>query len=136
MGFRDLKIGYKRRFSLLDRWIVRRLWSHRTKRWRNAGWREYPTKRLRAEFKLVNLVARMASSTVLPKFSEYEDKTKRDQYWLGLQIVGFSLRSGQKIPRERFGVFVAAKALSRRQSMLDSHRAKNVDRATAQSLLG
>jgi len=51
----------RKRFSQLDRWIVRRLWSHRTKRWRNAGWREYPTKRLRAEFKLVSLVALIPS---------------------------------------------------------------------------
>ena len=27
----------------------RRLWSHRAKRWRNSGWRHYPTKRLRGE---------------------------------------------------------------------------------------
>ena len=27
------------RFRQLDGWIVRRLWSHRAKRWRNAGWK-------------------------------------------------------------------------------------------------
>jgi hypothetical protein len=31
------------RFRQLDGWIVRRLWSHRAKRWRNAGWKKYPT---------------------------------------------------------------------------------------------
>ena len=36
-------------FHQLDGWIVRRLWSHHTKRWRNAGWKRYPTKRLRGE---------------------------------------------------------------------------------------
>ena len=46
----------RKRFHQLDGWIIRRLWSHRTKRWRNAAWREYPTKRLRTEFKLVSLV--------------------------------------------------------------------------------
>jgi hypothetical protein len=43
----------RKRFAQLDRWIVRRLWSHRAKRWRNTGWKEHPTKRLRTEFKLV-----------------------------------------------------------------------------------
>jgi group II intron reverse transcriptase/maturase len=51
----------RKRFNQLDRWIVRRLWSHRTKRWRNTGWREYPMKRLRTEFKLVRLVALIPS---------------------------------------------------------------------------
>jgi len=51
----------RKRFHQLDGWIVRRLWSHRTKRWRNAAWREYPTKRLRAEFKLVSLVSLIPS---------------------------------------------------------------------------
>jgi RNA-directed DNA polymerase len=51
----------RKRFSQLDRWIIRRLWSHRTKRWRNAGWKEYPTKRLRAEYKLASLVALIPS---------------------------------------------------------------------------
>jgi group II intron reverse transcriptase/maturase len=51
----------RRRFNQLDRWIVRRLWSHRNKRWRNTGWKEYSTKRLRTEFKLVSLVALIPS---------------------------------------------------------------------------
>src|SRR5271169_6370995 len=31
-------------FHQLDGWIVRRLWSHHAKRWRNTGWEHYPTK--------------------------------------------------------------------------------------------
>ncbi|MGY4282778.1 retron-type reverse transcriptase [Bradyrhizobium sp. LM2.7] len=42
-------------------WIIRRLWSHRAKRWRNAAWKEYPTRRLRTEFKLVGLVSLIPS---------------------------------------------------------------------------
>ena len=49
------------RFHQLDGWIVRRLWSHRAKRWRNAGWKQYPTQRLREEFKLVGLVSLIPS---------------------------------------------------------------------------
>jgi RNA-directed DNA polymerase len=49
-------------FHQLDGWIVRRLWSHHTKRWRNAGWKRYPTKRLRGEeFKLIGLVSLIPS---------------------------------------------------------------------------
>ena len=48
-------------FHQLDGWIIRRLWSHRLKRWRNAGWRKYPTKRLREEFKLISLVSLIPS---------------------------------------------------------------------------
>jgi RNA-directed DNA polymerase len=51
----------RKRFAQLDRWIIRRLWSNRTKRWRNSGWKEYPTKRLRTEFKLVSLIALIPS---------------------------------------------------------------------------
>lgn len=51
----------RRRFNQLDRWIIRRLWSHRYKRWRSAGWKVYPTSRLRTEFKLVSLVSLIPS---------------------------------------------------------------------------
>ena len=51
----------RKRFAQLDRWIVRRLWSHRTRRWRNTGWKEYPEKRLRTEFKLVSLIGLIPS---------------------------------------------------------------------------
>ena len=42
-------------FHRLDGWIVHRIRSHRYKRWRNAGWKTLPTRRLREEFGLVAL---------------------------------------------------------------------------------
>jgi group II intron reverse transcriptase/maturase len=43
-------------FHQLDGWIVRRIWSHRFKRWRCCGWKELPTAKLYGELGLVNLV--------------------------------------------------------------------------------
>jgi RNA-directed DNA polymerase len=43
-------------FNRLDRWVVRRIWSHRFKRWRCAGWKELPAAALYREYGLVNLV--------------------------------------------------------------------------------
>jgi len=43
-------------FKQLKGWIVRRIWSHRFKRWRNAGWRHLPERKLHGELGLVNLV--------------------------------------------------------------------------------
>jgi RNA-directed DNA polymerase len=51
----------RKRFHQLDGWIVRRLWSHRAKRWRNTAWKDCPTRRLRGEFKLVSLVSLIPS---------------------------------------------------------------------------
>lgn len=48
-------------FNRLDRWIVRRVWSHRFKRWRNGGWKELPTAALYREYGLVNLVGLIPS---------------------------------------------------------------------------
>jgi RNA-directed DNA polymerase len=48
-------------FNRLDRWIVRRIWSHRFKRWRCSGWRSLPNARLYGEFGLVNLVRLISS---------------------------------------------------------------------------
>jgi RNA-directed DNA polymerase len=42
-------------FHRLDGWIVRRIRSHRFKRWRNGGWRQLPETRLYGEYGLVNL---------------------------------------------------------------------------------
>jgi len=42
-------------------WVVRRLWSHRHKRWRNAGWRDLPTAKLYGEMGLVNLISLIPS---------------------------------------------------------------------------
>jgi len=56
----------RRLFNQLDRWIVRRLWSHAHKRWRCAGWKTLPTRRLRGELGLVSLVALIPSLTPRP----------------------------------------------------------------------
>lgn len=55
------RANVKRLFNQLDRWIVRRIWSHRYKRWRCYGWKSLPTKRLRLELKLVSLVGLIPS---------------------------------------------------------------------------
>ncbi|MCI0655579.1 MAG: group II intron reverse transcriptase/maturase [Acidobacteria bacterium] len=51
----------RRLFHQLDGWIVRRIWSHRFKRWRCAGWKTLPTSRLRGELGLVGLVGLIPS---------------------------------------------------------------------------
>ena len=43
-------------FHRLDGWIVRRIWSHRSKRWRNGAWRQAPKTKLYEEYGLINLV--------------------------------------------------------------------------------
>lgn len=43
-------------FHRLDGWIVRRIWSHRYKRWRHAGWKRMPKRTLYREYGLVNLI--------------------------------------------------------------------------------
>lgn len=48
-------------FNRLDRWIVRRIWSHRFKRWRCAGWKWLPSAKLYGEMGLVNLVGLIPS---------------------------------------------------------------------------
>lgn len=48
-------------FHRFDGWIRRRLWSHRYKRWRCAGWKTLPESKLYGEFKLVNLVSLIPS---------------------------------------------------------------------------
>jgi hypothetical protein len=37
------------------------LWSHRYKRWRNAGWRHLPERKLYGEYGLVKLIALIPS---------------------------------------------------------------------------
>ena len=51
-------------FHQLDGWIVRRIWSHRFKRWRNAGWKRLPERRLYGEYGLANLVSLIPSLTL------------------------------------------------------------------------
>ena len=48
-------------FNRLDRWIVRRIWSHKYKRWRNAGWKELSRPRLYGDMGLVNLISLIPS---------------------------------------------------------------------------
>jgi RNA-directed DNA polymerase len=43
-------------FNKLDRWIERRIWSHRYKCWRNCGWKQLPKRKLYSEYGLVQLV--------------------------------------------------------------------------------
>jgi group II intron reverse transcriptase/maturase len=51
----------RRLFNRLDRWIVRRLWAHRHKRWRNCGWKTLPLPKLYGDYGLVNLVSLIPS---------------------------------------------------------------------------
>jgi RNA-directed DNA polymerase len=44
-------------FTQLDAWIVRRLWSHRCKRWRCSGWKQLPQTTLYGAMGLVSLLA-------------------------------------------------------------------------------
>jgi group II intron reverse transcriptase/maturase len=53
----------RRLFNQLDRWIERRLWSHRYRRWRCAGWTTLPIRRLRGELGLVSLIGLIPSLT-------------------------------------------------------------------------
>ena len=48
-------------FNQLDRWIVRRIWSQRFKRWRNGGWTQLPKATLYGEYELVNLMGLIPS---------------------------------------------------------------------------
>ncbi|MEF3168920.1 MAG: hypothetical protein K6360_06255 [Deltaproteobacteria bacterium] len=48
-------------FNRLDRWIVRRIWSHRFKHWRCAGWKVLLAANLYGEYGLVNLVGLIPS---------------------------------------------------------------------------
>jgi RNA-directed DNA polymerase len=50
------KAHVRKLFARLDRWILRRLWSHRFKRWRCWGWKQLPERRLYDEMNLVRLV--------------------------------------------------------------------------------
>ena len=53
----------RRLFNQLDRWVERRLWSHRYRRWRCAGWKTLPIRRLRGELGLVSLIGLIPSLT-------------------------------------------------------------------------
>jgi hypothetical protein len=55
------KAHIRKLFHQLDRWVVRRIWSHRSKRWRCAGWKFLPSDKLYGELGLVNLVGLIPS---------------------------------------------------------------------------
>ena len=55
------KAHVRKLFNRLDSWIVRRLRSHRHKRWRNAGWKTLPESTLYGEMGLVNLISLIPS---------------------------------------------------------------------------
>ena len=48
-------------FHRLDGWVVRRIWSHRCRKWRCCGWKTLPRSKLYGEYGLVNLVAMIPS---------------------------------------------------------------------------
>ena len=51
------KAHVRKLFNKLQRWIVRRIWSHRHKRWRNIGWKKYSVKMLYEVYHLANLTS-------------------------------------------------------------------------------
>lgn len=55
------KAHVRKLFNRLNRWIVRRIWSYKYKRWRNAGWKILPAWKLYGEMGLVNLVSLIPS---------------------------------------------------------------------------
>jgi group II intron reverse transcriptase/maturase len=54
-------------FHQLDGWVRRRIWSHRFKRWRNAGWKQLPSAKLYGEYGLVHLVGLIPSLASRPR---------------------------------------------------------------------
>ncbi len=48
-------------FQRLDGWILRRIWSHRFKRWRKGGWKQLPTSQRYGEYELVRLLGLIPS---------------------------------------------------------------------------
>jgi hypothetical protein len=55
------KAHVRKFFAQLDRWILRRLWSQRFKRWGCQGWQELPERHLYGELGLVGLIALIPS---------------------------------------------------------------------------
>ena len=55
------KAHVRKLFNRLDRWIRRRIWSHRYKRWRNAGWKRLPETKLHGELGLLSLIGLIRS---------------------------------------------------------------------------
>jgi group II intron reverse transcriptase/maturase len=58
------KAHVRKLFNKLNQWVVRRIWSHKFKRWRNAGWKTMPNRVLYGDFKLVNLISLIPSLAI------------------------------------------------------------------------
>jgi RNA-directed DNA polymerase len=54
-------------FNQLDRWIRRRIWSQRYKKWRNCGWKVLPESKLHGELGLVSLIKLIPSLNLAQK---------------------------------------------------------------------
>jgi hypothetical protein len=54
-------------FQRLDGWIRQRIWSHRSKHWRNEGWKRLPLPMLYGEYKLVRLIDLIPSLASRPR---------------------------------------------------------------------
>ncbi len=65
-GLYYCKAHVRKLFNQLDRWIVRRLWSHRHHRGRCSGWQTLPRSQLYGEYGLVNLVSLIPSLSSRP----------------------------------------------------------------------
>jgi RNA-directed DNA polymerase len=83
-GLYFCKAHVRKLFHRLDGWIVRRLWSHRFRRWRNRGWKLLPERRLYGEYGLVKLVA------LIPSLNLRQDSSVKAVYgdatWQGRVI--------------------------------------------------
>ena len=55
------KAHVRKLFAQLDRWILRRIWSQRFKRWRCWGWKRLPERHLYGRLGLVRLIALIPS---------------------------------------------------------------------------
>jgi hypothetical protein len=55
------KAHIRKLFAQLDRWILRRIWSQRFKRWRCRGWKKLPERQLYGELGLVRLICLIPS---------------------------------------------------------------------------
>lgn len=60
-GLHYCKAHVRKLFNRLNRWVVRRIWSHRHRRWRCQGWKTLPASKLYGEYGLVNLVSLIPS---------------------------------------------------------------------------
>jgi group II intron reverse transcriptase/maturase len=55
------KAHIRKLFARLDRWILRRIWSQRFKRWRCRGWQKLPERQLYGDLGLVRLICLVPS---------------------------------------------------------------------------